>query len=71
MNYSSEITKLEEILKKLEGNALTLEDSLNLFEEGKALIDRCKKHLQSAERKVTVLCETGERAIDQEKEEML
>ena len=70
MSYSLDIIKLEEILRKLEGNALTLEDSLSLFEEGKALIDRCKKHLQSAERKVTVLSETGETPLEQEKEEM-
>lgn len=60
MNFSNKITELEDIVKKLEGEVLPLEDSLSLFENGKKIVDQCRSYLDSVERKVTLLSEGGE-----------
>ncbi|SMG08820.1 exodeoxyribonuclease VII small subunit [Dethiosulfovibrio salsuginis] len=65
MGFSLKIAELENILRKLESDAIPLEESFSLFEEGKALIADCRKQLESFERKVTILTEKGEEALEQ------
>jgi exodeoxyribonuclease VII small subunit len=54
------MTRLEEIVRLLEGGTLTLEESLALFEEGVKLSRRCLAVLNDAERKVERLVGQGE-----------
>lgn len=49
------MTRLEEIVKKLEGEAISLEESLKLFEEGMNLTDMCRTQLEEAEAKIKTL----------------
>jgi len=49
------ITKLNEIVARLESGDLTLEQSLSLYEEGISLSDKCKDYLLKAEQKITKL----------------
>lgn len=60
MNFSEKILELENIVKKLEGEMLPLEDSISLFEDGKEIVEQCRSYLDSVERKVTLLTERGE-----------
>lgn len=53
--FEPSIRRLEEIVRQLEGGALTLEESLALFEEGVGLSRRCLSILNAAERKVEKL----------------
>jgi len=55
------MTRLEEIVRLLEGGTLTLEESLALFEEGVKLSRRCLAVLNDAERKVERLVGPGGR----------
>ncbi len=55
------MTRLEEIVRLLEGGTLPLEESLALFEEGVKLSRRCLTVLNEAERKVERLVGQGER----------
>jgi len=55
------MTRLEEIVRLLEGGTLTLEESLALFEEGVKLSRRCLTVLNDAERKVERLVGQGDR----------
>ena len=48
-SYEEAFERLEEIVARLEGGALTLEESLNLFEEGVALARLCQTKLQAAQ----------------------
>ena len=53
MTFEEKLTKLTEIVEKLEaGNELPLEDSLKLFEEGVSLVSSCREMLEKAEQRV-------------------
>jgi exodeoxyribonuclease VII small subunit len=55
MEFEKKLTRLEEIVAKMEGGEQTLEDSLKLFEEGVKLSRVCQKELEEAEQKVELL----------------
>jgi len=50
--FEAELKKLEEIVEKLEGNELPLDDSISLFEEGARLVKSAQKKLSRGEAKV-------------------
>jgi exodeoxyribonuclease VII small subunit len=54
-DFESNLKQLEEIVGKLEGGDLTLDQSLQLFEEGVKVSRHCNAMLEEAERKVEVL----------------
>ena len=47
--------RLEEIVAKLEEGELTLDETLDLFEEGVKLSKFCMKKLQDAEKRIEIL----------------
>jgi len=53
-----DIKKLEELSKKMESGVLTLEQSLQVFQEGITLIRKCTQALESAELRVKEIIET-------------
>jgi exodeoxyribonuclease VII small subunit len=53
--FEESLKRLEEIVQRLEGDDLTLEDSLALFEEGVELARTCGQRLDAAEKKVHLL----------------
>ena len=53
--FEQSLTRLEEIVDKLESEELELEESLTLFEEGVKLAEQCNRRLDQAEKKVTLL----------------
>jgi exodeoxyribonuclease VII small subunit len=54
-SFESSLKELEEIVDQLEGGDLSLEKSLELFEQGVRLSRECQKRLDDAERKVEIL----------------
>jgi exodeoxyribonuclease VII small subunit len=54
-----DIKKLEELSKKMETGTLTLEQSLQVFQEGISLIRKCTQALESAELRVKEIIETS------------
>ena len=62
--FGVQLTKLEDIVRKLESGQLELEDSLKNYEEGVSLIQGLQAKLDAAEQKVQVMM--GE--ISQEEE---
>ncbi len=54
-DFEASLTRLEEIVGKLESANLSLDDAMKLFEEGVQLSRDCQKHLQQAEGKVEIL----------------
>ena len=60
MNFSEKMSEVERILKKLEGESESIEDSLAEFERGISLVRECRAYLEEAKQKVTVLTENGE-----------
>lgn len=55
MSFEKKLTRLEEIVQKMEGGEMSLDDSLKLFEEGVKLSRECNKELSQAEQKVKKL----------------
>ncbi|MGN1420091.1 MAG: exodeoxyribonuclease VII small subunit [Eubacterium sp.] len=55
MTYEKAMSRLEEIASLLEGNEISLDDSMKLFEEGTRLTAFCSKKLKDAEQKITLL----------------
>jgi exodeoxyribonuclease VII small subunit len=58
-SFEKSFSQLQELVKKLEGGALSLEDSLKAFEEGVRLTRFCQESLSSAELKVEQLVKIG------------
>lgn len=52
--------RLEEILQKMNAGALSLEESLRLYEEADKLIQSCSKKLLQAETKIEMLIKNRE-----------
>jgi len=53
--FETALKKLEDVVKKLEGGELSLDDSLKAFEEGVKLAGFCSKKLNEAEKRVELL----------------
>ena len=54
-SFEDAMSRLEDIVKDLEGGELSLEDSFKVFEEGMKLIKFCSGKLEEVEQKVTML----------------
>jgi len=66
IRFEDALSKLESIVGKLESGELSLEESLNAFEEGIRLSRICSKQLDEAERKIEILIkgENGQLRIE-------
>ncbi|OGO06185.1 MAG: exodeoxyribonuclease VII small subunit [Chloroflexi bacterium RBG_13_56_8] len=52
LSFEDSYAKLEEIIQRLEGGELSLDDSMSLYEEGMRLAQQCGRQLDDAELKV-------------------
>ena len=55
ITFEAAMTRLEEIVRALEGCNAPLDTSLALFEEGVSLVKFCNQKLDAAEQKVKIL----------------
>ena len=51
---------LDELLKRLEGDELTLEESFETYAKGLELVRQCRERIDKVEKKVLVLEESGD-----------
>ncbi|HTC75079.1 MAG TPA: exodeoxyribonuclease VII small subunit [Edaphobacter sp.] len=71
-DFEKQLTALESVVERLEQGDLSLEESVQLFEEGMRLSDACKKELEVAEGKIQLLVEQRDgrmKAVDLDAEE--
>ena len=54
-DFEHSLTRLEEIVRKLESANLSLDEAMKLFEEGVVLSRECQKQLEEAEGRVEIL----------------
>ncbi|MGD2103809.1 MAG: exodeoxyribonuclease VII small subunit [Anaerolineae bacterium] len=66
MTFEEAFAELEQMVSKLEGGQLALEDSLKLFERGRALAALCSQKLDEAELKLEQATSEGDSPIDLE-----
>ena len=60
INFEEAMEKLEEIASELENGKLSLDESLNKFEEGMKLSKKCNEIIENAEKKITILLQNGD-----------
>jgi exodeoxyribonuclease VII small subunit len=60
--FERAIAELETLVDRLEGDELTLEESLAVFERGIGLTRACQQALDTAERRVRILTEQSDTA---------
>lgn len=59
-NLEQKFQALEEVIEKLEGEDVTLEQSFDLYNKGMTLLKNCTRMIDEVEKKVLVLGENGE-----------
>ena len=64
MKFEERLADLEGIVEKIEGEELPLEDALELFEKGVALVRDLTKQLDDVERRLEVLIRTDEGGLE-------
>ena len=57
IKFEEAMLKLEDEVRKLEGGNMTLDESINAFEEAIKLVKICNDKLENAQRRVRVLTE--------------
>ena len=63
MLFEDAIARLEIIVKTMEGDTVSLDESLSLYEEGVALVRRLSRELDEAEQRVQILQRTPDGEI--------
>ncbi|MBA5850611.1 exodeoxyribonuclease VII small subunit [Clostridium sp. cel8] len=63
-SYEDMMAKLEDIVNNMDGDKLTLDESMKKYEEGIKLCSKIYKLLKEAEGKVSVLTAEGEKDFD-------
>lgn len=69
IDFEESMEKLEKIAKELENDDLSLNDSVKKFEEGMKISQDCKKVLDEAEKKITILIDDTEQDFDVDEED--
>ena len=60
MTFAEKLERLDAVLKRLEGEPLSLDEALQAFEDGVGLLKECRTFLDRAEQRVTLLTQDGE-----------
>ncbi|QGU95155.1 exodeoxyribonuclease VII small subunit [Clostridium bovifaecis] len=60
-SYEDLVVKLEEIIRQMESDEISLENSMKSYEEGINLCNKIYKMLNEAEGRVKILTESGEK----------
>ena len=64
--FEKSLTRLEEVVKRLESTELSLDEAMKLFEEGVKLSRDCQKQLEEAEGRVEILLRKADGKIQAE-----
>jgi exodeoxyribonuclease VII small subunit len=59
-SFESSFEELEELVRRLEGGALTLDESLTCYEKGVLALRRCYRILEVAEKRLEMLVREGD-----------
>lgn len=58
MSYEAAVARLEEVVRALETGEITLDESLEMFQEGIGLVRYCHRQLDAIEAKVQTLIDS-------------
>ena len=63
LSFEENLKALENLVEKLESQNISLEDSLNHFEKGMALVESCQNQLNQAEKRIKKLAQNHTSSI--------
>ncbi|MGC9489698.1 MAG: exodeoxyribonuclease VII small subunit [Thermovirgaceae bacterium] len=66
MTFTEDMKRLQEIVETLDSEAMPLEESLSLFEEGISLVKRCRLFLNETGQKIRLLSEDADDVVGSE-----
>jgi exodeoxyribonuclease VII small subunit len=69
LSFEESIKRLKETVERIEQGEIALQDSLEQYEQGMALIGHCRGILEKAERRIEKISQGGEEAGDSADEE--
>lgn len=55
LDFEKSLSELEKIVNSLESSEISLDESIKLFEKGVELSNKCRKTLETAEKKIIKL----------------
>ncbi|MCQ2786784.1 MAG: exodeoxyribonuclease VII small subunit [Bacilli bacterium] len=61
IDFEKELKRLDEIVEKIEGNVLPLDESIKLYEEGSKIIKKLEGALKEAEKKMAKVVDTDKK----------
>ncbi|MFC3680656.1 exodeoxyribonuclease VII small subunit [Bacterioplanoides pacificum] len=61
--FETALTQLEQLVQRMESGELSLQDSLQAFEQGVQLTRQCQQALSSAEQRVQILMEQNGQSV--------
>lgn len=64
LKYEEALSELEQIVERMEGGQLPLEESIAAYRRGSELLRHCQQQLSDAERKIQVLEDGALRDFD-------
>lgn len=64
ISLEDSMSRLEEIVKEMENEKLSLDRSLKLYEEAIGLVDKCSSELENAKRKIQILQQSKDGEIE-------
>lgn len=65
-NFEASLQQLEQLVQQMEQGNLSLEESMQAFEQGVALTRQCQQALDAAEQKVQVLMQDAEGRLQEQ-----
>lgn len=60
VSYEDKLKRLEEIMSLMEGSSVSLEESINLYEEGIRLSNELQNILKDAQGRIKIITDNGE-----------
>ncbi len=65
-SFEENLSELEQVVKALESDKVTLDEMLELFERGVKLTKECTKQLDRTERKINILVKKDDGTVEEE-----
>ncbi len=66
ISFEDNLKELEDIVKKLEGGNVSLEEMLELFEKGISKTRECTVQLKEAEQKISILIKNNSGEVEEQ-----
>ena len=64
MKFEDNLNQLEELVRKMESGALSLDEMIAAFENGRKLVDTCQKDLESIRLRIEKVTADGPKPVE-------